>query len=84
MNPPRRGETVQVMRDGRLHWELFVHRTEPGDHKGWYTIHGAVPREGGPFGSGSYFEQRSVYAELQEDGTVRMLSNGERISPASG
>ncbi|MEU7904787.1 hypothetical protein [Actinoplanes sp. NPDC049118] len=76
MRVPRRSETVRVIRDGALYLELVVDRTEPGMHEGWHTIHGGVWRQGQ---AGPWWEPRSVYAELQEDGSVWMLSDGERI-----
>lgn len=83
MAVPQRGDTVRVMRDGVLYLELVVARTEPGTHEGWHTIRGGVKREDS---RGPYFESRSVYAELQHDGSVRMLSTDERIgtSPVPG
>jgi hypothetical protein len=76
VTPPKAGETVQVMRDGAVFLELVVASSEPGSHAGWFTIYGGVKRESR---WGEYFEARAVYAELMEDGTVRMLSTGERL-----
>lgn len=78
--PPAEGRTVRVMRDGAVYLMLRVTHTEPpGMHPGWWTIHGAVKREDGLLG-GSWWEPRSVYGQLQEDGSVRMLAkDGERI-----
>jgi hypothetical protein len=76
---PRHGETV---RDGAVYLELVVARTEIGSHEGWYTIHGGVRHEechGSP-----WHEPRAVYAELQDDGVVRMLSKDERINSDRG
>ncbi|MEU7904087.1 hypothetical protein [Actinoplanes sp. NPDC049118] len=76
MKPPERGATVTVMRNDAPYLELRVTSTEPGSHEGWHTIRGSVRR-------GSYWEPRAVYAELQDDGSVRMLSTGERLGSSS-
>jgi hypothetical protein len=77
--PPVEGDTVRVMRNGKLYLELLVARTESGMHPGWYAIYGGVKREGGLWGS--YWESRAVYGKLTATGSVRMLSDGERIGP---
>lgn len=74
MRPPEHGDRVKVMRNGAVYLELVVDHTEPGSHEGWHTIYGSVRQ-------GSHWERRSVYAELLEDGSVRMLSTGELLRP---
>jgi hypothetical protein len=80
MRVPKRGDTVRVMRNGVLYLQLVVAETEPGSHAGWHTIHGGVRHDDA---WGGWYEPRSVYAELQEDGSVRMLSTGERLGAAT-
>lgn len=79
MKAPEPGQTVDVWRFGELWLKLHVRDVEPDPvHEGWVTLHGNVRREGGVFGTG-YWESRRVSVKLQEDGSVRMLNQGERL-----
>lgn len=79
MRLPAAGRTVKVFRHGELHLNLCVSavREEPR-YPGWVTLLGRVRRGlGGDWGY--YWQEHWVFAELQQDGSVRMLGPDERL-----
>lgn len=83
MTAPAIGETIDVHWNGRLHLQLKVYRVddEPS-YPGWVTLHGHVEHKGGPL-NGSWWEQRTLFVNLQGDGSVRMLGTDERLTSRS-
>jgi hypothetical protein len=79
MSRPEPGSTISVYWNGFPMFDLEEIRVvDDPQYPGWMQIDGNVRHESELLGT--YWTQRSVFVTLREEGGVRLLDSGERIT----